>query len=360
MFGKLFKRLFGKTTVDVDHSSNGGGDVTEVSGREVGLKEGKDSTEETAEQWFHKFRGQLAGPISAEELAKKFESEELPLHALVKRTDEGEFSFASSRIEELSIQLNCRILDQISGMQFVGTGLFPAVDDAVLQRLSGQSEDLNLFGLKILSDGQAEILSKHQGKLVLDGLTSLSDAQAENLSKHKGTIRLFGLTSLSDTPGHLLLAEQLAKYEGGIFLCGLKSLSDAAAQIFARHDGSLCLDGLLSLSDGLAEILSHIKGELSLDGLVSLSDNAAASLANFRGTYLILDGLASLSDLAAESFSLHRGNLSLEGLTELSDAAAENLATHQGVLDLNYDKLPPSAAKIIRGSRAEDGFRSQQ
>ena len=59
----------------------------------------------------------------------------------------------------------------------------------------------------IITDEQAERLSKVWGPLVLDGLTSLTDEQAESLSK-VGYLRLNGLTSITDEQ-----AESLSKVE---------------------------------------------------------------------------------------------------------------------------------------------------
>ena len=64
------------------------------------------------------------------------------------------------------------------------------------------------------------------------------------------------------------------------------------------------------------------------------------------GTHL--DGLTSLPGAAAESLSKCEGHLNLGDLTRLSDAAAESLSRHKGGLYLDLDKLPESAAEILR------------
>jgi hypothetical protein len=77
--------------------------------------------------------------------------------------------------------------------------------------------------------------------------------------------------------------------------------------------------------------------------------------------WLCLSGVTDLSDAQAESLSKHEGEwLLLDGLTELSDTQAESLSAYEGRLYVDYDKQPPSAAKIIRDSRNPDGTRRKK
>ena len=61
-----------------------------------------------------------------------------------------------------------------------------------------------------------------------------------------------------------------------------------------------------------------------------------------------LHKFSSIEDAAAESLAKHKGHLFLFGLTELSDDAAEALAKYEGELLVDFDKLPPSASKILK------------
>ena len=74
----------------------------------------------------------------------------------------------------------------------------------------------------------------------------------------------------------------------------------------------------------------------------------AESLSKHKPNYLHLEGLTSLSDAAAGSLSKHKAYLDLSGLTSLSDAAAQSLSKHKGDLRIDLDKLPESAAQILR------------
>jgi hypothetical protein len=179
---------------------------------------------------------------------------------------------------------------------------------ALAEKLGSQKGDLNLYDLESLSDAAAEALSKHKGDLRLDDLTSLNDspghiALAGKLASQKGELDLGGLKSLSDAA-----AEALSKHKGKLSLWGLKSLSDAAAESLSKHKGDLNLYGLKSLSDAAAESLSKHKGDLDLSGLKSLGDAAAEALSKHEGD-LDLYGLKSLSDAAAEALAKKKGGM---------------------------------------------------
>lgn len=94
--------------------------------------------------------------------------------------------------------------------------------------------DLNLNGLKTISDEAAEGLSKHTGSLDLGGLESLSPRAAELLAQHNGSLYLGGLTEISDE-----VAQALSKHHGTLTLTGLTSLSDTAAEALSKHDGEV-------------------------------------------------------------------------------------------------------------------------
>lgn len=203
-----------------------------------------------------------------------------------------------------------------------------------------------------------------RGTLELNGLTELSDAAAESLGKHRGDLHLDGLTTRSDAAADSLGRLQggrpgwarwfvfyRRKYKRDLHLDGLTELSDVAAESLSKHKGWLSLDGLTELSDAAAESLSKHKGDLHLNGLKELSDAVAESLSKqpaerdswFTQTFNLL-----FSSEASFCSRYINGDLSLEGLTEFSDAASESLGKHKGDLYLELDKLPESAAKILR------------
>lgn len=180
---------------------------------------------------------------------------------------------------------------------------------------------------KILKSFNFEKLKKD---LDLEGLKSLSDGAAKALSKYKGKLNLGCLESLPDSPGHIALVRKLVNLNEILDLQYLTSLSDAAAEVLSNHEGELYLRGLKSLSDIAAEALSnHQGGLLCLDGLTSLSDAAAEAFGKHVGV-LLLDGLKSLSDAAVEALRYHEGALVLDDLISLSDAAYEALSEREG------------------------------
>ena len=109
---------------------------------------------------------------------------------------------------------------------------FVPLINSCISQINGKQLDLN--GLKSLSDAAAESVSQHKGSLHLNGLKSLSDAAAECISQHKGKLSLNGLTNLTDAA-----AESLSQHQGDLYLDGLKSLSDAAAESLSKHKGDL-------------------------------------------------------------------------------------------------------------------------
>lgn len=124
-------------------------------------------------------------------------------------------------------------------------------------------------------------------------------------------------------------------------------LTKYIAEEFLANEYFVDLFYFTELSDAAAESLSKHQGPLALDDLRSLSETAAESLSKHQGT-LGLSGLTELSDAAAKSLSKLHGWLDLNGLTKLSDAAAESLSKYHGVLFLFLNRLPESAAAILR------------
>ena len=90
--------------------------------------------------------------------------------------------------------------------------------DEPKQTSVGLIQQINASG--IITDAQAEFLSKVDGWLELNGLTSITDLQAESLSK-VSSLDLDGLTSITD-----LQAKSLSKV-GDLSLDGLTSITDA-------------------------------------------------------------------------------------------------------------------------------------
>jgi hypothetical protein len=211
-----------------------------------------------------------------------------------------------------------------------------SVGECALRHLAEHRYELSLNGLTELSREAAEILSEHRGRLSLDGLKALDETAAASLSRHRGRMSLGGLESVSD-----IVAMALAGSVGGLSLNGITELGETAAAALARHHGSLKLDGLTSLSAETASALGDHHGSLSLNGLRDLSDGAAAALAKHRGR-LSLDGIvvqqpAFLTELNAGSalaLVARGGDLCLDGLTELSEATVRVLATHRGRISL--------------------------
>ena len=133
--------------------------------------------------------------------------------------------------------------------------------DEPKQTSVGLIQQINASG--IITDAQAEFLSKVDGWLELNGLTSITDAQAESLSKVNYRFVL-GLTSITDQQ-----AEILSKM-GALYLNGLTSITDAQAESLSKVD-ALYLSGLTSITDEQAESLSKVDEFLILDGLTSIT-----------------------------------------------------------------------------------------
>jgi formylglycine-generating enzyme required for sulfatase activity/TPR repeat protein len=233
---------------------------------------------------------------------------------------------------------------------------FSSIDDdaaAVLSDYRGYC--LRLDGLVDLSAKSARSLAAYKnGDLQLNGLRSISDEVAAGLGEHRGGLELNGLTSLSiSAAGSLAKIRESTGHRARLSLNGLLSLTDGAADHFVGFGGMLSLDGLQTLSTRAATALGKGCEYLSLDGLVHIDTAAAAALASIEDLsldsvrhldaptaaalagveQLSLDGLEELSDAAAEAFAVGAPEdavLSLEGVVRLSDSAAAALGRRAG------------------------------
>ena len=180
----------------------------------------------------------------------------------------------------------------------------------VLARVQGR---LDLHSLESLTDDQADILASHGSDLFLPALKSLTVVQARSLAQKRKrdqiphpmvalgpnaypALDLSGLTEASDE-----VVAELAKYPGMLFLGGLKTLTTSAAESLGNHPGSLYLIGLQSLSDPAAAALARHRMALHLPGVTALSDAAATSFAASPSAAIVLSGLLQLSEKAVWS-----------------------------------------------------------
>ena len=156
---------------------------------------------------------------------------------------------------------------------------------SLLERgVSDLEEKFSIIDIPVSSTKDKEIFKKiRQFNFDLAfSLTTITDEIAEILARFKGELNLSGLKSISETS-----AANLAKHSGTLYLNGLKFISRDVAEQLARHNGNLWLDGLPHISSGVSEGLSKHKGELWLRGLKSLSDLGAENLAKHDGAVLI-------------------------------------------------------------------------
>ncbi|PAY16323.1 hypothetical protein CKO51_27100, partial [Rhodopirellula sp. SM50] len=237
----------------------------------------------------------------------------------------------------------------------------------------------------------AESLSKHQGYLSLDRLASLSIKAAESLRMHKGGLSICRVSVLEESGrevtetlmqhpslaieplsgerfANLLRARflefdevwELAKIAEGYSKFRYEERTygnewEDCFRFLQRAAGRTIweLNEFLLVENEYPEYTFYFWGTPEeveariLAGLKSLSDEAAGFLSEYEGA-LPLNGLTSLSDTAAEYVARHEGRLILESLTTLSDAAAKSLHTHEGELVVDLDKLPETAAAILR------------
>ena len=132
--------------------------------------------------------------------------------------------------------------------------------------------------------------------------------------------------------------EALAKNYIGPPLRDYEMITVAAAEVLGTCTSSLILDGLTSLSVEAAQALE-------------IQRLPAAITQRPQGRTLSLNGLTSLSVEVAQALAKCEGELRLGGLTSLSDEAAEVLGKYGGGhLTVDFDKLPESAARILRAA----------
>lgn len=257
------------------------------------------------------------------------------------------------------------------------------ISDPAAVVLSGGSKALWLPGLEELSDGPGHLaiasrLVEQPGELKLLGLRMVSDGAAEILSHKTDKIRMPVLEELQGGPGHLALARRLCQKDVGFRFRGLKRMADPVADLLSQQQGDLYLPALEELGDGpghlalakkmlrdgripgvgtfsslkslppaVAELLSQYSGRLDL-GLATLSVDIAKILSQHRGPELQLNRLESLSVEAATALSRHGGRLRLGGLWELSEASAKALSGHQNLVVFDVlTELSPAAAEAL-------------
>ena len=247
---------------------------------------------------------------------------------------------------------------------------------ALARRLVEQPEELNLWELRMVSDGAAEILSHKTGKIRMGkleefqggpghlalarrlcqqdvstgfrGLKRMADPVADLLSQQQEDLYLPALKELGDGPGHLALAKKILLERDGAWspiFSSLESFTPDVAELLSQTSGRLEL-GLATLSVEMARVLSQHRGyELQLNGLESLSVEVATALSRHSGQ-LRLGGLRELSPATAEALSLHHNWIVFDVLTELSPAAAEALSTGQnrGLIFTSIDELTEEVA----------------
>ena len=107
-------------------------------------------------------------------------------------------------------------------------------------------------------------------------------------------------------------------------------------------------DNLIEVSEKLAQHLFNVGKEKTgiWVGPALLSDTSLGILTRIQG-YLSW-GVRDLSDSQAELLCQHNADLSLDELTSLSDRAATLLSQFPYGLSLDLEKIPPSAAEILR------------
>ncbi|MAQ90436.1 MAG: hypothetical protein CMM03_11330, partial [Rhodopirellula sp.] len=106
--------------------------------------------------------------------------------------------------------------------------------DEPKQTSVGLIQQINASG--IITDAQAEFLSKVDGWLELNGLTSITDAQAEILSK-MDDLSLNGLTSITDAQAEILSKVKSKLSLTKLSLSGLTSITDEQAKSLSKVDG---------------------------------------------------------------------------------------------------------------------------
>ncbi len=128
---------------------------------------------------------------------------------------------------------------------------------------------------------EAAVLSEYGGELQLHGLRSISEEVAGVLSRLPGSL-LLG----KDVNIDVRIARHISKVGCGLMLC-CPTLSDEVIHELAKPSYDLSLDGLTSLSLNAATSLSNHEGELFLDSLTSLTEEIAILLSKHRGSVFL-------------------------------------------------------------------------
>jgi hypothetical protein len=191
--------------------------------------------------------------------------------------------------------------------------------------LSGCNNGSLSLGIIELSKEQAGAIAAMTGKVFLNEVTDISETVADIVSKGTVKVSLAGLKSIPPTQGHLLLLKRTAETNEELYLWQLEEMCEKLAQ----HLFDLCKN-----HDGLY-IASPV-----------LSDQSLATLIRIQGCFGW--GVRDLSDSQAELICQHNADVSLDELTSLSDEAATRLSQFPYGLSLDLEKIPPSAAEILR------------
>ena len=181
------------------------------------------------------------------------------------------------------------------------------------------------LSLKGLSVEHAKALSLSAAKVILSQVEAISEECAAILNGTACQIEPWGLRNIPETESHYSLVEKIAD-----------------------HEDELMFDSLAEVNEGLAQHLFNVgkeKSGISI-GPASLSDSSLETLIRIQGYFGW--GVRDLSDSQAELLCHHNADLFLNELTSLSDEAATRLSQFPYGLSLDLEKIPPSAAEILR------------
>lgn len=262
--------------------------------------------------------------------------------------------FLASQLTTLSPELARKLISQSQPFELDLSGLRSLTEESA-EIVAESDGPISLNGLRTISSDVAEALSHHRGWLGLDGLTDLTPAAADHLARHRhgvhvggfyNRLSLNGLATLSDET-----ASALARFLGNLRLNGLETVTPDVARILATHvtDGiwrvaelySLLLDGLKSLSAESAGLLACYAGGLSLDGLKRPPDEALRALAYHRGNALSFGRLVAMPDDVAAIFGSRSTRLFLPRLREVSPEGMAALKRNPNVILSTGDTVDP-------------------
>ena len=113
--------------------------------------------------------------------------------------------------------------------------------------------DLDLWKLVEIPEFLHNLFAKLRGKLELNFLKILTDNDAQFLSKHIGELELMNLVNISD-----ISADYLSQHIGNLDLIRLESVTDITADHLSKHAGLLNLKNLENISkEGITYLLNH-------------------------------------------------------------------------------------------------------